>query len=81
MQLYYKSKDYEYEHEWRYAIKNEGNNKQRFPFVHAIITGKDINQANLSKLYLIADKLSIPIYQQKINNSKNGFEYVVIKSS
>lgn len=79
MQLYYKSKDYEYEHEWRYAIKNEGNNKQRFPFVHAIITGKDIDQTNLSKLCLIADRLSIPIYQQEINKSKNGFQYVEIK--
>jgi Protein of unknown function (DUF2971). len=79
MQLYYKSKDYEYEHEWRFAIKNEGNNEQRFPFVHAIFTGKDINQTNLSKLCLIADRLSIPIYQQIINKSKNGFEYVLMK--
>lgn len=36
LQLYYKSKDYEYEHEWRFSIKNEGNSKQKFPFVHAI---------------------------------------------
>jgi preprotein translocase subunit SecB len=42
MQLYYKSKDYEYEHEWRFAIKNERNNKQRFPFAHAILRGRTL---------------------------------------
>ena len=30
MQLYYKNKDYEYEHEWRFSINNEKNNKQYF---------------------------------------------------
>jgi len=79
MQLYYKRKDYEYEHEWRFSIKNESNNKQRFPFVHAIFAGKDVNQANLSKLCLISDRLSVPIYQQTVNKPKNGFEYVLMK--
>ena len=76
MQLYYKSKDYEYEHEWRFSIKNAGNSKQRFPFIHAIYVGYNIAPNNLMRLHTIAKKLHVPIYQQRINNSKNGFNYI-----
>lgn len=76
LQLYYKSKDYEYEHEWRFSIKNEGNSKQKFPFVHAIYVGYNIDFANLARLRTIAKNIHIPIYQQKINNAGNGFNYV-----
>lgn len=33
MQLLYKNSDYAYEHEWRFSIKAENPNKQRFPFI------------------------------------------------
>lgn len=28
------------------------------------------------RLHTIAKKLRVPIYQQRINNSKNGFSYI-----
>lgn len=31
LQLYYKNKEYEFEHEWRFSIKNENNCRQFFP--------------------------------------------------
>lgn len=76
MQLYYKSKDYEYEHEWRFSIKDAGNNKQRFPFIHAIYVGYKISPDNLDRLHAISKKLHIPIYHQKVNHAKNGFSYI-----
>ena len=81
MQLYYKRKDYEYEHEWRFSIKNESNNKQKFPFVHGIFAGKDIHSADLLRLKTIAKKLSVPLYQQMINKSRNNFEYIMVNES
>lgn len=76
MQFYYKSKDYEYEHEWRFSIKNIGNSKQRFPFIHAIYVGYKISPNDLIRLHTIAKKLHVPIYQQRINNARNGFSYI-----
>lgn len=75
MQLYYKRKEYSFEREWRFSIKNEGNNKQFFPFVNAIYAGKDISHEDLNRLFVIAEKLSVPVYQQKLNRHGNGFEY------
>lgn len=76
MQLYYKRKDYEYEHEWRFSIKNAGNSKQSFPFVHAIYVGHKISSNDLIRLHTIAQKIHVPIYQQRINNAGNGFNYI-----
>ena len=78
MQLYYKSKDYEFEHEWRFAINNAGNNKQFFPFVSAIYAGKDISAEHLKQLLTIAKELSVPVYCQTINKSGNGFDYNLV---
>lgn len=75
MQLYYKNKDYEFEHEWRFLIKNKANNKQPFPFVNAIYAGKDIKQGNLKRLCKIARKLGVPVYKQTLNKANNGFAY------
>lgn len=75
MQLYYKNKDYEFEHEWRFSIKNKSNNKQPFPFVSAIYAGKDIKQGNLKRLCNIAKKLGVPVYKQTTNKANNGFVY------
>lgn len=75
LQLFYKKKEYEYEHEWRFSIKDMDNNKQRFPFVNAIYAGKDIEVNDLDELKCIADSLSVPIYRQTINKSCNEFDY------
>ena len=75
MQMYYKAKEYESEHEWRFSIKNENNSKQPFPFVNAIYVGKNIKPRNLSRLRNIARKLGVPIFMQKINRHNNGYEY------
>lgn len=79
LQLYFKSKDYEYEHEWRFSIKNEGNSKQFFPFISAIYAGKDILPENLTNLVTIAKTLNVPLLRQKTNRSKNGFDYVPLE--
>lgn len=79
MQLFYKSKDYEYEHEWRFSIKNAGNSKQRFPFINAIYVGHSIAPHNLNRILSIAANLHIPVYQQKLNNAGNGFCYTKLK--
>lgn len=79
MQLYYKNKDYDFEHEWRFAIKNKNNYSQNFPFVSAIYAGKDITQENLKRLIEIARSLNVPLYKQEINRAKNGFEYIPVE--
>lgn len=78
MQLYYKSKDYEYEHEWRFYIKNTEDSIQKFPFVHAIYVGCNITFDNLRRIVAIAKKLHVPVYQQKLNNARNGFSYIML---
>ncbi len=79
MQMFYKNKDYESEHEWRFSIKNKNNSKQPFPFVSAIYVGKDINKRNLSRLIKIADKLGVSVYKQTFNKAKNGYDYPPIE--
>ena len=81
MQLFYKDSDYDYEREWRFSIKADNANKQKFPFVSAIYVGKDIKQRNLARLMKIATKLGVPIYKQEINRSMNGYDYKTIKES
>lgn len=81
MQLYYKNKDYEFEHEWRFAIKNKGNHSQFFPFVNAVYAGKDIAQKDLDQLIRITKTMNIPLYKQKINRANNGFDYEPIKEA
>ena len=76
LQLYFKNKEYEFEHEWRFSIKNENNCRQFFPFVGAIYAGKDITKENLKRLSGIAGSLNVPLYKQRINRAKNGFEYI-----
>lgn len=74
-QLLWKASDYDYEKEWRFAIKNEGNNYQSFPFVSAIYMGKDITDNNVKHLKVIARKLEIPLYKQKLNYYGNEYKY------
>lgn len=81
MQLFYKDSDYDYEHEWRFSIKADNANKQKFPFVSAIYAGKDITQRNLSRLIKIARKLGVPVYKQEINRALNGYDYKIVKES
>lgn len=81
MQLLYKNSDYDYEHEWRFSIKADCNNKQRFPFVSAIYAGKDIAQQDLNQLLYIARKLGVSVYKQEINRSMNGYDYKIVKES
>ena len=79
MQLFYKTADYAYEREWRFSIDANSANKQYFPFVSAIYVGKDIKPRNLARLVKIADKLEVPIYQQTVNKSMNGYDYVLVE--
>ena len=81
MQLLYKNSDYDYEHEWRFSIKADCSNKQRFPFVSAIYAGKDIAQQDLNQLLYIARKLGVSVYKQEINRSMNGYDYKIVKES
>ena len=81
MQLLYKNSDYDYEHEWRFSIKADCSNKQRFPFVSAIYAGKDIAQQDLNQLLNIARKLGVSVYKQEINRSMNGYDYKIVKES
>lgn len=76
MQVFYKNKDYESEHEWRFSIANKNNCKQPFPFVSGIYAGKDIKPRNLQRLINIAGKLGVPIYCQVQNRSNNGYNYI-----
>ncbi len=79
MQMFYKNKDYESEHEWRFSIKNENNCKQPFPFVSGIYAGKNIKPRNLQRLKNIAGKLGVPIYCQIQNKSNNGYDYILVE--
>ncbi len=79
LQLYYKNKEYEFEHEWRFSIKNENNCCQIFPFVGAVYAGKDISSENLNNLLEISNNLNVPLFKQVINNAKNGFEYIPVE--
>ncbi len=79
LQLYYKNKDYEFEHEWRFSIKNENNHSQYFPFISAVYAGKDITHENLKRLTEIAKSLDVPLYKQEINPAKNGFDYIPVE--
>lgn len=81
MQLFYKHSDYEYEHEWRFSITAENTNKQRFPFVSAVYAGKDIKPGNLRRLCSIARKLRVPVYQQMLNQTGNGFKYEIVQEA
>lgn len=78
IQLYYKSREYEHEHEWRFYIKSTEGSVQKFPFTHAIYAGCNITPQNLNRILSIAKKLRIPTYQQKINSAANGFTYTKI---
>ena len=81
MQLFYKHSDYEYEHEWRFSIKAENTNKQRFPFVSAVYAGKDISDENLTRLLQVAKSLQVPVYRQAANSAHNGFDYILIEEA
>ena len=77
LQMYYKSRDYAFEQEWRLVLDGARGNRQKFPFVSAIYVGKDIKLGNYRRLKNIAKMLEIPIYKQIINKSNNGFQYVL----
>lgn len=79
MQVFYKNKDYESEHEWRFSIENKNNFKQPFPFVSGIYAGKNIKPRNLQRLRNIAGKLGVPIYCQVQNKSNNGYNYIPVQ--
>lgn len=74
-QLLYKHIDYAFEKEWRFAIKNENNFVQPFPFVSAIYMGKDITENNIKHLKVIAKKLRVPLYKQKVNQLLNTLDF------
>lgn len=78
-QLYYKNKEYDFEHEWRLSLTNNSLYKQPFPFVSGIYVGKDIKPRNFSRLKNIAKQLGVPIYKQTLNSSNNGYDYIVIE--
>ena len=79
MQLYYKTKEYAFEREWRFAINNKANSKQYFPFVSAVYAGKDMKSGNLKRLCSIARKLNVPVYKQVQNSTQNGFCYEIVQ--
>lgn len=79
LQMYYKHSDYQFEREWRFSIKNNNNNKQYFPFVKSIYAGKEIKKQDLKRLFQIANKLSVPLYRQELNASKNEFQYTFVQ--
>ena len=81
MQLYYKRKEYEFEHEWRFVLSDKFENKQPFPFVSALYAGKDIKPGNLKRLCSIARKLNVPVYKQVLNRTNNGFKYEIIQEA
>lgn len=81
MQLYYKRKEYAFEHEWRFVLSDKFENKQSFPFVSALYAGKDIKPGNLRRLCSIARKLNVPVYKQALNRTNNGFEYEIIQEA
>lgn len=81
MQLYYKTKEYSFEREWRFGISNTGNCKQYFPFVSALYAGKDMKPGNLRRLCSIAKKLRVPVYRQVSNRDNNGFVYEIIQEA
>lgn len=74
-QLLRKQSDYDYEKEWRFSIKNEGNHLQPFSFVSAIYMGKDILEKDIAHLKVVAKKLKIPLYKQTLNYFGNEFRY------
>lgn len=76
LQLLNKNKSYEYEKEWRFSIKNENNKMQHFPFVSKLLAGWNISDENFNKLNAIADKLSVPIVRQKVDNVRQRFVYM-----
>jgi hypothetical protein len=81
MQLYYKRKEYEFEHEWRFAISDKFESKQPFPFVSALYAGKDIKPGNLRRLCSVALKLNVPVYRQALNRTNNGFIYEIVQEA
>lgn len=81
MQLYYKTREYAFEREWRFAISSKANSKQYFPFVSAIYAGKDIKTGNLRRLCSIARKLQVPVYKQVPNRANNGFNYEIVQEA
>ena len=74
-QLLRKQSDYDYEKEWRFAIKNEDNHLQPFSFVSAIYMGKDILEKDITHLKVIAKKLKVPLYKQTLNYIGNRYNY------
>lgn len=81
LQLYYKDKEYEFEHEWRFSIKNGNNPRQLFPFVGSIYAGKNISSENLKQLFDISKLLNVPLRKQVVNLAKNGFEYIPVEEA
>jgi len=81
MQMYYKTKEYSFEKEWRFAINNKADHRQYFPFVSAIYAGKDIKPGNLKRLCSIAKKLRVPVYKQARNQMNNSFIYEIIQDA
>lgn len=77
--LLIKKSCYVHEREWRMNIENICHNIQQFPFVSAIILGKDIFEDNEKKLTEIANKLSVPILKQQLNKYGTDFEYIETK--
>ena len=63
MNLFSKRKQYEFEKEWRFMIRDRGNNKQFFPFISSIISGKRISEDGFLRLKEIAKNLGVPLIQ------------------
>jgi len=77
IQVRTKKPEYSYENEWRIMIEkiHMKNRKHFFPFACAIYAGLSITEQNVIKLKEIALKLNIPVYLQKLNDSKSEYVY------
>lgn len=78
--LLVKSKDWEYEHEWRIIqIGTKTQNKIKFPKPTKIFLGCNISKENKQKLIEIAKKKNIPIYQMVLEPDEYRLSYYLIK--
>ena len=80
MHMFYKDRRYDSECEWRIFCCCENGNgvSLKFPFVSAIYVGKDIKPRNLSRIKNIAKKIGVPVYKQRMNRFKNGYNYEIV---
>jgi hypothetical protein len=76
LHMLYKHMDYKFEHEWRILAMADTSFLQPFPYVSAIVAGKDITQRNYARLHTIANKIGVPLLRQIFDDKRNRFRYV-----